>query len=68
VATVFAAGVVGALFSVAGVFVLAVSGGVALLVGRYALSRIGGCTGDVYGAGGELAFAAALATIMGLTR
>jgi adenosylcobinamide-GDP ribazoletransferase len=32
----------------------------ALLVGWLALRRLGGCTGDVYGAGGELAFAAVL--------
>lgn len=67
-ATLFAGLTVGALFSFGGVLLWAVSGGTALLVGWYAVRRVGGCTGDVYGAGGELAFAATLVAIAGLAR
>lgn len=66
--TLLAALVAGALFSFDGLLLLVLGGGVALLVGRCALARIGGCTGDVYGAGGELAFAATLVAIAGLAR
>jgi adenosylcobinamide-GDP ribazoletransferase len=68
VSTLLAGLIVAALFCFGGVLLLVVSGGVALLVGWYAVRRVGGCTGDVYGAGGELAFAATLVAIAGLAR
>ena len=51
-----------------GVVVFGVSAVVALLIGSLAVRRIGGCTGDVYGAGGELTFAAALVVFSGVAR
>lgn len=51
-----------------GIAPFAVSAIVGLLVGRLALGRVGGCTGDVYGAGGELAFAATLVAMVGIAR
>lgn len=68
VATLCAGLIVGALFSFGGALLLVLGGGTALLVGWYALRRVGGCTGDVYGAGGELAFAATVVAIAGLAR
>jgi adenosylcobinamide-GDP ribazoletransferase len=68
VATLFAVIIAAAVFSAAAALLLVISGGVGLLVGFYALRRLGGCTGDVYGAAGELAFAATLVTITGLAR
>jgi cobalamin 5'-phosphate synthase/cobalamin synthase len=51
-----------------GIVLVGVSVLVALLIGSLAVRRIGGCTGDVYGAGGELTFAAALVVLSGLAR
>jgi len=58
--TLCAVVIVGVLFSVAGVLLLALSAAVALGVGWLAVRRIGGCTGDVYGAAGEIVFAASV--------
>ena len=44
----------------AGLVLFVVGTAVALGVGALAVRRVGGCTGDVYGAGGELCFAAVL--------
>ena len=50
-----------------GIVLLAVAGATALVVGRYATSRLGGVTGDVYGAVNELATMAMLVTVALLT-
>ena len=52
----------------AGAILFAAGTAVALAVGALATRRLGGCTGDVYGAGGELAFAVALTAFAGLVR
>jgi adenosylcobinamide-GDP ribazoletransferase len=51
-----------------GVILLVISAVVALVVGAFAVRRAGGCTGDVYGAGGELAFALSLVALSGFAR
>lgn len=68
VATLSAVVVVVVAFSAGGLLLLLVAGGAAGLVGWCGVRRVGGCTGDVYGAGGELAFAATLVTLTALTR
>ena len=57
-----------ALFGTAGLVLLITAASLALLVGLLALRRVGGCTGDVYGAGGELAFAGSLVAVVALAR
>lgn len=68
VATLSAGLIAGILFSAAGVLLILLTATVALFVGWLAVRRVGGCTGDVYGAAGELTFAATVAAISGLTR
>jgi adenosylcobinamide-GDP ribazoletransferase len=68
VAAVVALGLALLLADRAGVLLFATGTMVALAVGVVAMRRIGGCTGDVYGAGGELAFAAVLVAFSGLVR
>jgi len=67
-AATFALIVAATAFSLVGVVAFVVSTLVALGVGRLAVRRVGGCTGDVYGAGGELAFAATLVALSGIAR
>lgn len=52
--------------SLIGTVLFVVSLVVVFLVGSVAMARIGGCTGDVYGAGGELTFAASLVMVSAL--
>ena len=68
VSTLLAGLIAGALFTFGAVLLLVIAGGIALLVGWYAVRRVGGCTGDVYGGAGELVFAATVAAIAGLAR
>ncbi len=68
VSTVCAVVIVGVLFSLAGVLLLVLSAALALGVASLAMRRIGGCTGDVYGAAGELVFAASVVAVGALTR
>ncbi|MBU6423166.1 MAG: adenosylcobinamide-GDP ribazoletransferase [Chloroflexota bacterium] len=60
VATIVTAVIAGALFGFTGVVFAAVGMALAAAVAWLAVRRLGGCTGDVYGAAGELTFAACL--------
>lgn len=51
-----------------GIVLFGTSAAIALVVGGLAVRRVGGCTGDVYGAGGELAFAVTLVGLSGIGR
>lgn len=68
VATAVALVVAVALLGPPGALLLVVSAALALPLGRRAVARLGGCTGDVYGAAGELSFAACLVVIAGAAR
>lgn len=68
VSTVLAGALSFSVLGTTGVALMVAAAIPALLTGRLAQVRIGGCTGDTYGAGGELAFAAVLATIVGAVR
>lgn len=60
IAALIAALVVLGVLGPAGLVSLTLAAALALAVGMLAVRRLGGCTGDVYGAGGELTFAAVL--------
>ena len=60
IATVLAVAAAVVFAGATGVVLLVVAGAVALIVGRIATSRLGGVTGDVYGAVNELAMMAML--------
>ncbi len=68
VATLVTAAIVLAFLGAAGIVVAVTGCVVALAVGWRAARAIGGCTGDVYGAAGELAFAACLVVGTGIAR
>lgn len=68
VSAALALAVAAAVLSWPGLVLFAVATLVAYAAGALAVRRIGGCTGDVYGAGGELAFAAVLVVLSGLAR
>ncbi len=62
IATLLAAAAAVAFAGATGIVLLVVAGAVAVIVGRIATSRLGGVTGDVYGAVNELAMMAMLVT------
>ena len=65
VALLAAAAVATAAFGVAGLVALAIALGTTLLAARFVVARVGGVTGDVLGAGVELAELAVLLTVAG---
>ncbi|MDE3194563.1 MAG: adenosylcobinamide-GDP ribazoletransferase [Chloroflexota bacterium] len=66
VAAAVTAAVASALLASGGIVLAVVGTAVALTVGWRAVDRLGGCTGDVYGAAGELAFATCLVVGTGI--
>ncbi len=63
-----AAAVASALLDLRGLALLVVSAAVALALGAFARERLGGLTGDIYGAVAEVTFATTLVVLVGMLR